>query len=165
MSQPAAPTVDTLLLGIGNRLLSDEGVGSRVIDYLEANPLADPAVQLLDGGTLSFTLAGEIAAHPYLIVVDAARTGNPPGTLCCYPGDELERHLARAAGSVHEVGLQDLLDISRLSDSFPKRRALIGIEPLSLDWGEELSPPVAAALPQVRAMVVELLRQWRSATV
>jgi hydrogenase maturation protease len=156
MDQP-----DTLILGIGNTLLSDEGCGVHLTHYLADQHPELTGVTLVDGGTLSFTLADAIASHPYLIVADAARMGLAPGSVRLFEGDELERHLSSACGSVHEVGLQDLLDISRLSGCFPRRRALIGIEPKSLDWGEEPSPEVAKALPEAARLLITMLQGWR----
>jgi hydrogenase maturation protease len=151
----------TLILGIGNNLLSDEGIGVHVIDYLETHHADAMDVTYLDGGTLSFTLAGPIAEHDNLIVVDAARFGQPPGSIRTFEGDEMDRYLTGNRASVHEVGLMDLFDISRLAGTFPRHRALIGVEPKCLDWGESPSPEVAPTIPLVATMALELARRWR----
>jgi len=83
----------TLILGIGNNLLTDEGVGVHVVRYLEEHHGDVAGVTFLDGGTLSFTLAEPIAEHDNLIVVDAARFGEPPGTVRCLEGAEMDRYL------------------------------------------------------------------------
>jgi hydrogenase maturation protease len=154
----------TLVLGIGNTLLTDEGIGIHVIHHLEAVHPDRPDVTLIDGGTLSFTLAEVVATHPRLIVVDAAYTGSDPGTVSCFEGAAMDRYLKGNRKSVHEVGLTDLLDIARLSDCYPKSRALVGIEPHSLDWGEQPTPPVAAAIPRAAAEVWRLIGQWSDRT-
>lgn len=151
----------TLILGIGNNLLSDEGVGIHVVRYLEAHHPDTPGVTYLDGGTLSFTLAGPIAEHDSLIVVDAARFGEAPGTIRCLEGDEMDRYLRGNRQSVHEVGLMDLFDISRLSGTFPTHRALIGVEPATLGWGEQPSPAVAPAVAAAAEMALALADRWR----
>jgi hydrogenase maturation protease len=151
----------TLILGIGNNLLTDEGVGVHVVRYLEEHHGEAEGVTFLDGGTLSFTLAEPIAEHDNLIVVDAARFGQPPGTVCCLEGTEMDRYLAGNRASVHEVGLMDLFDISRLSGTFPEHRALIGVQPESLEWGEVPSPTVAPAVTEVAAMALALAQRWR----
>jgi len=151
----------TLILGIGNNLLTDEGVGVHVVRHLEEHHGAEPAVTYLDGGTLSFTLAGPIAEHDNLIVVDAARFGEPAGTVRCLEGAEMDSYLTGNRASVHEVGLMDLFDISRLSGTFPEHRALIGVEPESLDWGEFPSATVAPAISQVAEMALALAQRWR----
>lgn len=151
----------TLILGIGNNLLTDEGVGVHVVRLLEESHPDFPAVTYLDGGTLSFTLAEPIAEHDNLIVVDAARFGEPAGSIRCFEDDEMDRYLTGNRESVHEVGLMDLFDISRLSGTFPKQRALIGVVPESLEWGEFPSEQVAPAVPKVAAMALELAERWR----
>ena len=152
----------TLVLGIGNNLLTDEGIGIHVINYLLAHHPDEPDVEYLDGGTLSFTLAEPIAAHDQLIVIDAARFDEPPGTLRCLEGEAMDRYLTGNRQSVHEVGLTDLFDIARLSDTFPERRALVGIEPASLDWGEQPSPALRPMVPEAAARVLRLIQSWRA---
>jgi hydrogenase maturation protease len=151
----------TLILGIGNNLLTDEGVGIHVVRHLEEHHDGEPGVTFLDGGTLSFTLAEPIAEHDNLIVVDAARFGEPAGTVRCLEGDDMDRYLTGNRASVHEVGLMDLFDISRLSGTFPEHRALIGVQPESLEWGEFPSPTVAPAVTQAAAMALALAQRWR----
>ena len=152
----------TLILGIGNTLLSDEGVGVHVIRHLAAEHPDEPDLTFLDGGTLSFTLAGDIADHDFLIVVDAARLDAPPGTVRCFVDQQMDRYLGRAQMSVHEVGLSDLLDMARLSDTLPRRRALVGIQPEILDWGERPSPAVEPAVREAARLVLDLARRWRA---
>jgi hydrogenase maturation protease len=150
----------TLVLGIGNTLLSDEGVGVHVVHYLAREHAAEPGLTYLDGGTLSFTLAEPIAEHDNLIVIDAARLGEAPGAVCCLEGPAMDRYLTGNRQSVHEVSLLDLLDIARLSETFPRRRALIGIEPAHLDWGDAPSAAVAPAVPVAASEVLALARRW-----
>ncbi|MBK8639762.1 MAG: hydrogenase maturation protease [Chromatiaceae bacterium] len=149
----------TLILGLGNTLLTDEALGAVVIRCLEAEGgLGD--VGLLDGGTLSFTLSGPIADSPRLIVVDAAVMGERPGTVRVFEGEAMDRQLSGIGKSVHEVSLMDLMDMSRITDSLPGHRALVGVEPAVVDWGDELSPAVAAAVPEAMARIRDLLRAW-----
>ncbi|NKN33515.1 hydrogenase maturation protease [Marichromatium bheemlicum] len=155
---PSEP--DTLILGIGNLLLSDEGLGPRLIRWFEVDSGPNAPFRCLDGGTLGFTLATDIAACARLIVVDAAALGEPPGTLRVFEDAVLDAHLRAHARSVHEVGLADLLDIARLTGSLPQPRALVTVAPERVDWGEHLSPPVEAALPAVTAAIHALLRRW-----
>jgi hydrogenase maturation protease len=154
----------TLILGLGNVLLTDESVGVAVLRALEADAEADPDLTLLDGGTLSFTLAGPIGDAERLIVVDAAAMGEPAGSVRVLEGAAMDEQLTRHANSVHEVSLADLIDIARLTDSLPPQRALIGIEPERIEWGSELSPAVAAAVPQAVEEIRALLQRWRAGT-
>ena len=150
----------TLILGIGNTLLSDEAVGVEVVRRLAA---ADdiPSAVFLDGGTLSFTLAGHIAESPCLVVVDAAVMVTPPGTVRVIEGEAMDRQLSGKGTSVHEVSLMDLLDMARLTDSLPLQRALVAIEPAEVDWGDQLTPAVAAAVPEAMAKVRALVARWQ----
>ena len=152
--------VRTLVLGIGNTLLSDEGVGIHVVHYLEQHHPAPKGVVYLDGGTLSFTLAGEIEDSDNLIVVDASQLAAQPGTVSCMTGSEMDKFLGSARRSVHEVGLLDLLDIARLTETLPLNRALVGVQPGKIDWGEEPTAAVAAAIPVAAQHVIELIAEW-----
>lgn len=149
----------TLILGLGNTLLTDEAVGVEVIRRLEA---ADDltGVRFLDGGTLSFTLAAPIADCPQLIVVDAARMDQVPGTVKVFEDEAMDRQLSGKGKSVHEVSLADLMDMARLSDTLPRRRALVGIEPAKVDWGDALTPVVEAAAPSAMEAVRTLVARW-----
>ncbi len=151
----------TLILGIGNNLLQDEGVGVHLVQRLQGRLAEHSEVTCLDGGTLSFTLADAVASHPNLIVIDACATGGPPGTVCRFEGAEMDRYLRGGGKSVHEVSLSDLLDMARLTGGLPGHRLLVGVEPECLDWGETLTPAVAAALLEAERMVLETLEQWK----
>jgi hydrogenase maturation protease len=150
-----------LVLGIGNTLLSDEGVGIVAMRELEARFGTREDLEFLDGGTLSFTLAVPIGECNALLVIDAAEFGAVSGTVRSFEGEEMDCFLgASRKSSVHEVGLLDLMSISRLSGHWPERRALIGIQPSLVDWGEALTPAVAAALPQVCATAAWIIRRF-----
>lgn len=152
----------TLVLGVGNTLLTDEGVGVHVVNHLQAHhPKANTTY--LDGGTLSFTLAGDIEDSDQLIVIDATELKSTPGTVKHFIDDDMDAFLSRKRHmSVHEVGLLDLLNISRLADRLPARRALIGIQPKHIDWGDTPSPEVAAAIPRASQLTLELIDAWQA---
>src|SRR5512143_812113 len=139
-----------LVLGIGNTLLTDEGVGIFAMQELQSRFGEREDMTFLDGGTLSFTLAVPISECSALLVIDAAELGAAPGTMRSFEGEEMDRFLgANRKSSVHEVGLLDLMSISLLTGHWPEQRALIGIQPAVVGWGEALTQAVAAALPQV----------------
>ena len=158
MSAPAQPR--TLILGLGNVLLADEAVGAIAVRRLEQASPPDAPLTYLDGGTLGFSLAVPIGEHPRLVVIDAAIMGDVPGTVRVFEGQAMDLQLSGHATSVHEVSLSDLLDMARLTDSLPARRALIGIEPALVDWGDGLTPEVEAALPKALEQVRRLLARW-----
>ena len=151
----------TLILGIGNTLLSDEGAGIHAMNRRQS---AYPDLQdtiFIDGGTLSFTLAVYLQDCSNVIVLDAAELKAPPGTVRTMVGDGMDDFLGAARRSPHEVGLLDLFDIARLTDSLPANRALIGIQPKSIEWGMSPTPAVEAALAVAVEEAVKLLRHWR----
>jgi hydrogenase maturation protease len=149
-----------LILGIGNTLLTDEGIGVHVVEQLRPQLESVPAIELLDGGTLSFTLAEPIARADGLIVVDAARMGCPPGTVKVFRNAEMDRYLAGNRQSVHEVSLTDLLDIARLSEQLPQQYCLVGIEPSCMDWGDLPSPELLPVMDQAVQAVLTILGEW-----
>jgi len=150
-----------LVLGIGNTILSDEGVGVTAMHELETRFRERPDIEFLDGGTLSFTLAVPISECSALLVIDAAELGAQPGTVRSFEGEAMDHFLgAHRKSSVHEVGLLDLMSISLLGGHWPEQRALIGVQPARVDWGETLSPDVAAALPQVFATAAEIIERF-----
>ncbi len=154
----------TLVLGIGNTLLTDEGVGVHLLEALRPLVRDLHEVRLLDGGTLSFTLAGPIAQTDALIVVDAAELKRPPGEWTLLEGEAMDAFLAGSRkASVHEVGLADLRAIALLAGHWPERRALLAIQPAVIDWGESLTPGVATAIPAACAAIEQLIRGWHGA--
>ncbi len=151
----------TLILAIGNTLLRDEGAGIHVLRELSPMLAHRKDVELMDGGTLSFTLAGAIEDANRLIVIDAAQLDATPGTTRVFVGDDMDAFVGgNRKRSAHEVGLIDLMAIARLTDCLPAKRALIGIQPHDTDWGEAPSPEVAAAIPAACWHVLNLLENW-----
>jgi hydrogenase maturation protease len=153
----------TLVLGIGNSLLSDDGAGVHAALRLAEMLGDDPDVTVLDAGTLAFSLLHYVESAGALIALDAARSGLPPGGISVHEGDDFERFVQRSGRSVHEVGLADLLDMARLADRLPARRVLIGIEPVELGWGLEPTPVVARALPEAVNVARQYVERWRPA--
>jgi hydrogenase maturation protease len=151
---------NTLILGIGNTLLSDEGVGVHALNLLQSSYPELPDLTYIDGGTLSFTLAAYIEDCDQLIVFDAAELKAPPGTVKTMAGEKMDAFLGGARRSPHEVGLLDLFDIARLTESLPLNRALIGIQPQSIEWGMSPTPVVAKSLSIAVEQAVVLLEQW-----
>lgn len=155
---------NTLVLGIGNTLLSDEGVGVHMLAWLQDNYPDLPNVNYLDGGTLSFTLAGWIEDADQLVVIDAAQLDSVPGTVQVFEGEEMDRFAGRTKRSVHEVSLGDLLAIAHLTDTIPQHRALVAIQPQEIDWGSRLSDALEQALPVAAEKVATLVNRWDGVT-
>jgi hydrogenase maturation protease len=154
----------SVVLGIGNVLLTDDGAGVHAARRLAAALHRRADVQVIDGGTLSFTLAPLIAEAERLIVIDAAQLQAPAGTVRTYYDQAFDRFLGSAKLTVHEVGLVDLLDIARLTDGIPAQRALVAVQPDSIGWGETLTPAVEASVSCIVSRALELLDAWPDAT-
>ena len=151
---------ETLILGIGNSLLSDEGAGIHALNLLQSEYTDIPNLTFVDGGTLSFTLATWIEDCDSLIVFDAAELQMPAGSVKTFAGTEMDAFLGAAKRSAHEVGLMDLMDIARLTDHLPANRALIGIQPELLGWGEAPGAAVTRAIPKAADKAAELIDKW-----
>lgn len=149
-----------LVLGLGNRLLSDDAVGPLVIDRLAGSPAAPQAVSWRDGGTLGLSLLPEIEDAQALIVVDAARFGAVPGTVQVFEGEAMDTQLGGRQHSAHELALGDLLGAAALLGRLPSRRALVAVEPADTALGLQPTPAVAAALPELCTAVMALLQRW-----
>jgi hydrogenase maturation protease len=120
-------------------------------------------IELMDGGTLSFTLAGAIEDAEQLIVIDAAQYDGEPGTTKVFIGEQMDVFVGgNRKRSVHEVSLIDLLMIARLAGQLPQQRALIGIQPRDIDWGETPTPPVAAAIQEACDQALQLVKEWHA---
>lgn len=150
----------TLVLGVGNTILTDEGVGPWVVERLRALNPEVPGVTWMDGGTLSFSIATCVEDADRLIVVDATELHSRPGTVRVFVDEEMDTMLGGHGRSIHEVGLMDLMNMARLTERLPRRRALVGIQPETIDWGTEPSPAVGAAMPEAARAVAALIEEW-----
>jgi hydrogenase maturation protease len=157
-------SVKTVILGVGNLLLSDEGVGLRVLERLAMTYDLPEGVQTLDGGTLGLDLLYYLEGadgRPVenLLIIDAVEMGKNAGTLVRLEGDEVPSFLSIKI-SPHQVGIPDMLFAAKLKDLYPRNVVLLGVQPGVLDAGLELSPPVAAQVDTLVTKVVEELVRW-----
>ncbi len=146
------------VLGIGNILLTDEGVGVRVIERLEQEYELPPTVEVIDGGTCGMEMLEQLEDLDGLIVVDCVRSGQPPASPVLLKGDDVPVFF-KTKLSPHQVGLSDVLASLELTGRSPKFIAIVGMQPVSMALGMELSPAVAARLPELLAMTLAELRQ------
>lgn len=148
-----------VLLGVGNILLTDEGLGVHVVNDLERNYTFVPAISIIDGGTMGMELLTYMRGMKKILLVDAINGGEVPGTVYEFPHKELEEYFMEHI-SVHEVGMQDILRIRAIQEDPLEDAVVIGVEPLSLEVGFEPSEPVAKALPDVKERVLRTLESW-----
>lgn len=155
------------VLGLGNRLETDEALGALVIEQLQTQPehlagLPDiSSVELIDGGTVGLALLPYLMGLDGLIVVDAINANMEPGTLIDLDGASLIRH--EQVMSVHDLGAGELLGALHVLEAWPRRVRVIGLEPLAIELGLELTPPVAAGVPGLINAVRDYLLEWQRA--
>jgi hydrogenase maturation protease len=152
----------TLVLGVGNPLMSDDGVGIRILKALAARQPALDDVEYLDVGTLSLLLLPRFDHCDALLVLDAAQLSGVPGDLRVLLDREMDVFFRNARGSVHEVGIRDLLDAARLMGSLPPRRGFVGVQPGRVALGADLSPAVQSAVATAAAHARAILETWQS---
>ena len=141
-----------VVLGVGNLLIVDEGIGVRCIEELERRPSLGPDVACVDGGTSTHELMEDLENLDTLVIVDAAATGRAPGTIVRLEGDSIPSSFSNKM-SPHQHGINDLLASLALLGRAPKRVVLFGVEPHTIALGMELSPVVAATIPELCARV------------
>lgn len=144
----------TLILGMGNILLGDEGVGVRTVEYLEKKQLPEN-VDLLDGGTGGFTLLPEIQKYDEVILIDATLDENPIGTIRVIQ-PKFSKDFPKAM-STHDIGLKDLIESATILGTLPPLNLIVvtikDIQPMDLSLSEEINK----VLPEVYATVLEIL--------
>jgi hydrogenase maturation protease len=147
--------LNVLVLGIGNILLSDEGAGVKAAEELQNRYDCSDAVEIVDGGTVGFELLPYFENRSHILIIDAVKTGNKPGTIVRI--DDPPAFFQKKV-SPHQIGLADVMGMAVITDNMPQNIALFGIEPKELSTGLELSPEVAGNLSQLVDMVADELK-------
>ncbi|HTY25105.1 MAG TPA: HyaD/HybD family hydrogenase maturation endopeptidase [Desulfomonilaceae bacterium] len=146
-----------VVLGIGNILLKDEGVGVRVVEQLQRQYSLPENVRVVDGGTQGLWLLSTIQEADHLIVVDAVLGGGEPGTIYRLVKSDLPRGL-RFKQSAHDSDLVEALNLCSLIESEPRDVVILGIEPADIQpLGTELTPKVAAKVDELVRRVIDEL--------
>ncbi len=155
--------MSVLVLGLGNLVHSDDGLGVHAIQLLQTDPRVPSDVTLIDGGTQGLGLIPHIFGFDRVLVIDAIDVGEAPGTLLRLEGRALDNLPGKA--SVHALGFADLMIALKLLDSSPEEVVLLGVQPQSTkDWSAELTPAVARALEKLPALVLEQIAAWKDAS-
>jgi hydrogenase maturation protease len=148
-----------LVLGIGNPIRSDDGVGVRVVKQLAAAHRFSADVALMEGGTLGLALLPYLAGVMRLVLVDAVDTGRMPGVLVRLEGNQISQTL-ESQFSPHQMGLKDLLAVAGVLGTAPEEVVLWGVQPENLGLGLEMSATVAARVESLAGHVVAELERW-----
>jgi hydrogenase maturation protease len=147
-----------IILGVGNLLLSDEGVGVHVANELMKMELP-PEVSVVEGGTDGFRLLNVITEADRLIVIDAVKGGAEPGSIYRFDIDQVKNCPSGFKTSVHQIGILEVIDLSGLIGRTP-RATVIGIEPKSLEMSMELSPDVKSKIPRIIELIFEEIKKY-----
>jgi hydrogenase maturation protease len=158
-AEGGARRLPALILGMGNVLRRDEGLGVRALQRLAERYAPHDDVRLVDGGTLGLDLLSYLEEAERLLVLDAALTDGPPGTLLRVAGDDVPAFFGMRS-SPHEVGLPDLLAVARLRGTEPPEVVVLGMQPGVIELGWDLSPAVTAQLDALVTAAVDQLRAW-----
>jgi len=148
-----AKGIGALVLGLGNVLLGDDGLGAAAVARLEADYHIPPGVRLEDGGTLGLALLALIADAEHVILVDAVRADAPPGTLVRLDGADVS-DAVRDRLSPHQIGVADLLDAARLIDRHPSAVTLLGMVPEAIELRVARSEAIERGMKQLIAAIV-----------
>ena len=140
-----------VIVGVGNLLLRDEGVGIHAVRALQELDLPDN-VCIVDAGTAP-DLVAYSASGARLIIVDAAKAGGKPGTIYRFTPDDLEFKTTKLI-SLHEIGVRESLEMMRLAKNQPEATVIIGIEPGEIDWGMALSPVLQSRMPEIIKVIL-----------
>jgi hydrogenase maturation protease len=140
-----------LILGVGNILQTDDGVGVHVIDQMAGLSFPDE-VELFDGGTAGLDLLSIIENRDQLIVIDAVDGGMKPGTIFRFTPDDIACQ-QNPIHSLHQIGLIEALRLAKLNDRAPEKTLIIGVQPGEIDWGIALSRPLRKRLPKIITIV------------
>ena len=151
-NEPVRKRPRTIIIGVGNLLQKDDGIGIHTVKALQKMQLPDGVITI-DGGTSPDIIACTRGGDK-LIIIDAARAGGEPGAIYRFQPGDLEDE-AGAALSVHEIGVAQNLKLMSLSGNEPAETVIIGVEPKEIDWGTGLSPELEEKIPEIIAVVLE----------
>lgn len=154
------PADPVLVLGLGNPVMTDDGVGLVALARLQEAWAFGPEVRFADGGTWGMRLLPMIQDHDRILFLDALDAGRPPGSLVRLEGETIPRGLGAGKLSPHQVDLQDLLAAAALTGRLPGRMVAIGVQPARVEMGVGLSPAVAAGVEGMVEAAVACLAAW-----
>ena len=148
------------VMGVGNDLLRDEGIGVHVIKAMEGQQLPD-GVKIVNGWVAGIDLLQEIQNTERLIIIDAIDAGSRPGTVYRFRAGEVDVMINRHKTSLHQVDLFETLKLAKFLGGYPET-VIIGIQPRDIVWGTELSPLLASLIPRILDVVRDEIRTFRS---
>ena len=149
----------TLILGVGNYLMSDDGLSVHVLERLQNSGLIPDEVEMVDGGTCGLDLLRYLEGVTNLVIIDAVnQRGGVPGTIIRLEGNQVPAYLSLKI-SPHDIGLPDLLATAKLRDLYPEHIVVLGIQPASLEISVTLSPQVEEKIDTLIDLIVQEIGQ------
>jgi hydrogenase maturation protease len=158
-SRNEPPVRGTVVIGLGNPLMGDDGLGLAALERLRDGWEIPAGVELVDGGTWGMNLLPVIEDAGRVLLIDAIEIGAAPGTEVVIPRDRLPRYLATKI-SPHQVDLRDVLALAELRGTLPEHTTAVGLQPARVELAYELSDVLRDRLDQLVATVVGLLAEW-----
>lgn len=149
------------ILGIGNTLYSDEGVGVHILPLLQEilKDKSEEEVEIIEGATDGMRLLGPVEDTDYLIIIDAINAGKEPGTIICIKNDDIPAYFGIKM-SIHQVGFQEVLFAARIRERLPEEMIMFGIQPESLKLGVELTSTVNDRLVDLANQIKDQVDIW-----
>jgi hydrogenase maturation protease len=144
-----------LVLGVGNLIQMDDGVGVHTIQRMAEWDLPE-VVELFDGGTAGLDLTGIIEGRQALIVIDAVDAGEKPGTMFRFTPEDIKVKFTHY-DSLHQMGLLETLNMAKMQGISPAETVIFGVQPHIVDWGTELTDTVEEKMPRLLELVREEL--------
>ena len=154
---PGTVEKKVMVLGVGNILLRDEGVGVRVIERLKASYEFPPEVELMDGGTAGLDLMPFMEGYKHVIIVDTLKTTEPPGSIFRFTPEDIDIKVPYKT-SLHQIGM---VEVFAIAEALGKKieAVIIGIQPEDMsDWGLELTQTIEAKIPELMELVLKELK-------
>ena len=148
------------ILGIGNTLFTDEGVGIHLLPLLEDAFKDDENIELIEGLTNGMKLLGPVEDAENLIIIDAINAGKEGGTIITLKGDEIPAYFGIKM-SIHQLGFQEVLLAAKMRERYPRNIVMFGMQPTSLQMGIELTETNREKLGDLAQAVINQVRSWR----
>ncbi|MBO0958269.1 HyaD/HybD family hydrogenase maturation endopeptidase [Neobacillus sp. MM2021_6] len=155
------PDKKITILGIGNTLFSDEGVGIHILPILEKSFMDDENIEIIEGLTDGMKLLGPVEDAENLIIIDAINAGKEGGTIIKLEGEEIPAYFGIKM-SVHQLGFQEVLLAAKMRERYPKEIIMLGMQPSSLQLGIGLTETNQSKLEELASVVVNHVNSWRN---
>lgn len=151
---------DIVVLGLGNPLMADEGIGVEVLTNLLRMAHEFPAVEFVDAGTAGLSILHKLSDRTKAIIIDCCLMGTEPGTLAVFTPQDVSSVKRLAHFSLHEVDILHVIELARKLGGYPNEILIFGIEPLAIETKTSLSTVLAERLDGYAERVAEQLRRW-----